>query len=207
MSITAFITESITYLIDTIGYSGIFILMTLESALIPIPSEIIMPFSGFLVCMGKMNLFLAISAGALGNLLGSIIAYWLGLKFGRGLIIRYGKCFLVDSHHLKMVEDFFEKHGEIAIFIGRLLPAIRTIISFPAGVSKMRLGTFTVYTLIGSYIWNIFLVYLGIILRERWELIQSFFEIIDIIIIVCLLAFLIYIYVKYKGVNQREQGP
>ncbi len=204
MSLTAFLTDSIIYVIDTIGYTGVFILMVLESALIPIPSEMIMPFSGFLVYMGRMNMFLAITAGALGNLFGSLIAYFAGMRFGRDFLEKYGKYLLIDAKHIRIVEEFFNKYGSIAVFTGRLLPAIRTVISFPAGISKMNLTTFVFYTLLGSYIWNFLLVYVGVILRERWEIIQTFFEIIDVAVIALAAVLIIYFLLKYRGFNQNK---
>ena len=202
MSLTGFLTDSIIYIIDSVGYLGVFILMTLESALIPIPSEVIMPFSGFLVYMGRMNLFFVITVGAFGNLIGSFIAYFVGLRFGRGFLEKYGRYLLINDEHIRAVEEFFKNYGSIAVFIGRLLPAVRTIISFPAGMSKMNLAIFSFYTLFGSYLWNFLLVYIGIILKERWEIIQTFFHIIDLILILTVLCLIIYLYLKYRKANQ-----
>ena len=192
MGITGFLADMVINVIEMMGYLGIFILMALESALILIPSEVIIPFSGFLVYTGKMNLFLTTSAGAFGNLFGSIIAYLIGLKGGRDFLIRYGKYFLVNRHHIAIVDEFFSKHGDKAVFFGRLLPAVRTVISFPAGIARMSFKKFIIYTLFGSYIWSFFLLYMGIMLRERWDIVEYYFEVIDYIVIIALVGLIIY---------------
>src|SRR5438105_6941020 len=142
----------ITSTISSLGYPGIFALMVLESALIPIPSEIIMPFSGYLVSTSKFGAIEVILAGSIGNLVGSVLTYYLGLKAGRALIIKYGRYFLFRESHLKTVEGWFQKYGDRTAFIGRLLPGIRTYVSLPAGIGEMRLGRFIIYTFAGSLI-------------------------------------------------------
>ena len=136
--------------ISVLGYSGIVLLMAIESACIPLPSEVIMPFSGYLVSTGQMNLWAVGIAGAVGCVLGSLVAYWVGMYGGRPLIEKYGRYVLVSDHDLDMADRWFLTHGEIIVFVSRLLPAIRTFIAFPAGVARMNLKRFVLYTFAGS---------------------------------------------------------
>jgi membrane protein DedA with SNARE-associated domain len=155
--------------ISLMGYSGIVLLMAIESACIPLPSEIIMPFSGYLVSTGQMNLWGVGIAGAVGCVLGSLVAYWVGMYGGRPLIEKYGRYLLVSRHDLDMADRWFEKRGEIIVFVSRLLPAIRTFIAFPAGVARMNLKRFVIYTFAGSLPWCLGLAYIGQKLGEQWN--------------------------------------
>ena len=182
----------ITSVISQIGYVGVFILMVLESALIPIPSEVIMPFSGFLVATGEFNLFFVLVAGTVGNLVGSVIAYYIGSSIGRNLVLRYGKYVFIDENHLNLADRWFQKFGDKIVFISRNLPAVRTYISLPAGISKMNIAKFSIYTLIGSIPWNFLLLYVGVILRQNWELILRYTTILDVIVVISVLAFIVW---------------
>lgn len=155
--------------ISLLGYSGIVLLMAIESACIPLPSEIIMPFSGYLVSTGQMNLWLVGIAGAVGCVLGSLVAYWVGMYGGRPFIEKYGRYVLVSRHDLDMADRWFAKRGEIIVFVSRLLPAIRTFIAFPAGVARMNLKRFVIYTFAGSLPWCLGLAYIGQKLGEKWN--------------------------------------
>jgi membrane protein DedA with SNARE-associated domain len=155
--------------ISMLGYSGIVLLMAIESACIPLPSEIIMPFSGYLVSTGQMNLWAVGFAGAVGCVLGSLVAYWVGSYGGRPLIEKYGRYVLVSRHDLDMADRWFASHGEIIVFVSRLLPAIRTFIAFPAGVARMNLKRFVIYTFAGSLPWCLGLAYVGQKLGEKWN--------------------------------------
>jgi len=155
--------------ISLLGYSGIVLLMAIESACIPLPSEIIMPFSGYLVSTGQMNLWAVGVAGAVGCVLGSLVAYWVGMYGGRPLIEKYGRYVLVSRHDLDMADRWFSTHGEIIVFVSRLLPAIRTFIAFPAGVARMNLRRFVIYTFAGSLPWCLALAYVGQKLGEQWN--------------------------------------
>lgn len=155
--------------ISTLGYSGIVLLMAIESACIPLPSEIIMPFSGYLVSTGQMNLWGVSVAGAVGCVLGSLVAYWVGMKGGRPLIEKYGRFVLVSRHDLDLADRWFSHYGELIIFTSRLLPAIRTFIAFPAGVARMNLKRFIIYTFAGSLPWCLALAYVGQKLGEKWN--------------------------------------
>lgn len=200
MSLTELAVKYIVEVIRQVGYFGVFILMALESALVPIPSEIIMPFSGFLVARREMDFWIVVVMGSIGNLAGSLLAYYLGLKLGRDFILRYGKYFLISREHLKMTEEFFAKYGYIAVFVGKLLPAVRTVISFPAGLAKMDLLQFTVYTLVGSVIWCVFLTYLGVVLGENWEVVKEHGTLIDLLVIVSGVLLVIIYYFKHRKI-------
>jgi len=155
--------------ISALGYSGVVLLMAIESACIPLPSEIIMPFSGYLVSTGELNLWGVAVAGAVGCVLGSLVAYWVGMYGGRPFIEKYGRYILLSRHDLDIADRWFAKHGEIIVFVSRLLPAIRTFIAFPAGVARMNLPRFVIYTFAGSLPWCLGLAYVGQKLGEQWD--------------------------------------
>lgn len=169
--------------ISALGYSGIILLMAIESANIPLPSEIIMPFSGFLVAQGEMNLYLVGLMGAIGCVIGSIFSYWLGAWGGRPLIERYGKYILISHHDLDLADRWFKKHGEITVFVARLLPIIRTFISFPAGIARMNFWRFTIYSFLGSLPWTLGLAYVGQKMGENWEDIKKYTHGLDWVIL------------------------
>ena len=155
--------------ISKMGYMGVVLLMAIESACIPLPSEIIMPFSGYLVSRGEMNLWGVGIAGAVGCVLGSLVAYWIGMYGGRPFIEKYGKYILLSHHDLDIADRWFAKYGEVIVFVSRLLPAIRTFIAFPAGVARMNLTRFVIYTFAGSLPWCLALAYVGQKLGEQWD--------------------------------------
>jgi membrane protein DedA with SNARE-associated domain len=167
--IIAFLVQFITHVIDQGGYVGIAVLMGIESACVPLPSEIIMPFAGYLVFLNRFNLFWVATAGAIGCNLGSVIAYWIGAKGGRPLVERYGKWVLMSQHDLDRMTRFFQKYGAITVLIGRLLPVVRTFIAFPAGIAKMPQLRFHIYTFVGSWPWCYALAYVGMKLGEKWH--------------------------------------
>jgi membrane protein DedA with SNARE-associated domain len=174
--IIAILAAWIMGVISTMGYGGIVLLMAIESACIPLPSEIIMPFAGFLVFKGEMLLWAVALAGALGCVLGSIPAYYLGMLGGRPLVEKYGKWVLISPKDLNWADQAFAKHGDIIIFIGRLLPAVRTFIAFPAGVARMPMGKFVSYTFVGSLIWCYLLAFAGFKMGENWESLKVYFH-------------------------------
>ncbi len=155
--------------ISTMGYAGVVLLMAIESACIPLPSEIIMPFSGYLVSKGEMNLWGVGVAGAVGCVLGSWVAYYAGMYGGRPFIEKYGRYILLSRHDLDLADRWFAKYGELIVFTARLLPAIRTFIAFPAGVARMNMTRFTIYTFAGSLPWCLGLAYVGQKLGEQWD--------------------------------------
>ena len=191
----------ITSFILNLGYPGIFFLMVAESAMIPIPSEIIMPFSGFLVASEKLSFVEVVLAGSFGNLIGSIITYFLGVKVGRHLIIKYGKYFFFNEKHLQFTERLFERLGDKISFIGRLLPGVRTYISFPLGIAKSNFIKFIFYTLIGSLIWNILLTYAGVRLGKNWQNFHQYSPYLDIVAVIIIVAFIIWFIYKIKSIS------
>ena len=196
MVIVEFISNWIIGFISDFGYLGIFFLMLIESANIPMPSEVTMPFAGYLVYQGQFS-FLGITlAGTLGNLAGSILSYYLGDALGRPILLQYGKYFLIPRKKFEQAENWFKKYGHEAVFIGRLLPVVRTFISLPAGIAEMDMKKFVIYTFIGSLIWSAFLAYLGIWLGPNWNSIIAFFEKIEIAVIIAFVIFVIW-YVKH----------
>jgi len=171
--------------ISLMGYSGIVLLMAIESACIPLPSEIIMPFSGYLVSTGEMNIWAVGVAGAVGCVLGSMVAYWAGMYGGRPFVEKYGRYVLVSRHDLDMADRWFANYGEIIIFVSRLLPAIRTFIAFPAGVARMNVKRFIIYTFAGSLPWCLGLAYIGQLLGEKWnkdDTLKTWFHRFDFVI-------------------------
>jgi membrane protein DedA with SNARE-associated domain len=178
--------------ISAMGYSGVILLMAIESACIPLPSEIIMPFSGYLVSTGQLNLWAVAVAGAVGCVLGSLVAYWVGMFGGRPVIEKYGRFVLLSRHDLDIADRWFATHGEIIVFVSRLLPAIRTFIAFPAGVARMNLKRFIIYTFAGSLPWCLGLAYVGQKLGEKWnkdDTLKTWFHRFDFVIgIVAVLA-------------------
>ena len=182
----------ISSLIATTGYAGITLLMAIESACIPLPSELIMPFAGYLVYTGKMNLFWAATAGAIGCNLGSLVAYEIGYYGGRPLVEKYGRWILMGRRELDWADRFFHSRGELAVVIARMLPVIRTFIALPAGVARMPRGKFHIYTFIGSWPWCFGLAYLGMKLGENWRSLGKYFHQFDAIIGVLLLAAIVW---------------
>ena len=195
--------------ISRLGYAGIVLLMAIESACIPLPSEIIMPFSGYLVYTGRFNLWLVGIAGAFGCLVGSLAAYWAGMHGGRPLIEKYGRYVLISRHDLDLADRWFDRFGEMIVFASRLLPVIRTFIAFPAGVARMNLKKFVIYTFAGSLPWCIGLAYVGQRLGKEWDTnptLKTLFHRFDFVIgIVIVLAAACWIWRHIKHVRNDSQ--
>lgn len=172
----------VIWVISTGGYGGVVLLMAIESACIPLPSEVIMPFSGYLVFTGRFNLFWVATAGAIGCNLGSVLAYEIGAYGGRPLIEKYGKYILLNAHDLEIADKFFHRWGSTTVFVGRLLPVIRTFIALPAGIAKMPRVRFHVYTFLGSWPWCFALAYVGQKLGENWNTLGKYFHEFDAVI-------------------------
>jgi membrane protein DedA with SNARE-associated domain len=189
-------------IIAGLGYGGIILLMAIESACIPLPSEVTMPFAGYLVATGRFNLQLVALAGAIGCLLGSYAAYYVGASGGRWFLERYGRYVLIAPHELEIADRFFARWGGATVFWSRLLPVVRTFIAFPAGVARMRLLPFTIYTLVGSYLWCLTLAWFGAKLGQHWDSLGPYFHRFDGAIgflIVAGGAF--FIYRRLKGIG------
>jgi len=177
----------IVAVISALGYSGVVLLMAIESACIPLPSEVIMPFSGYLIYTGRFNIWWVAVAGALGCVLGSLIAYWVGMYGGRPLIEKYGRFVLISHRDLDLADRWFAHYGEVIVFASRLLPVIRTFIAFPAGVARMNLPRFIIYTFLGSFPWCLGLAYVGQKLGEQWDkndTLKSWFHRFDFVIVI-----------------------
>jgi membrane protein DedA with SNARE-associated domain len=190
--IIAILAKFIIWGIDNLGYAGVALMMAIESACIPLPSEIIMPFSGYLVSIGRFSLWEVALAGAVGCVIGSIIAYWIGYYGGRPMAEKYGKYVLVTNHDLNLADNFFQKYGNSAVFISRLLPVIRTFISLPAGIARMNFWKFIAYTFLGSLPFCYLLAYIGKKLGDNWNTLGVYFHKFDIAIGIIILIGLIW---------------
>ncbi len=189
--------------IEFLGYPGITFLMTLESMVIPIPSELVMPFAGFLAEEGKMNFWLVIFFSSLGSLLGSLISYYLGYYGGKKFVLKFGKYLLLDSADLEKTEKWFQKRGDKTIFFSRFIPVVRHLISIPAGIGKMNLKKFCLYTITGATIWNSIIAYCGYVLGENWNQIRHYSEYFSVsVAIIFLFAAIYFIYRHFKNKNQ-----
>jgi membrane protein DedA with SNARE-associated domain len=192
--------------IETTGYFGIFILMTLESALIPIPSEITMPFSGFLASTGVLSIWPIIIVGTLANLVGSLIAYYIGYILEETVLLKlikkYGKFILVTEHEYEKADKWFKKYGDKIIFISRLLPGIRTIISLPAGMFEMDIKKFVIYTTLGCLIWSTILTYTGFYLGENWQSLEGVYRKFEIVIVVAIVVAVAWYIEKHLKISK-----
>jgi membrane protein DedA with SNARE-associated domain len=205
MGLTELIIEKIVTFIDTTGYSSVAILMMLESMVAPVPSEAVMPFAGFLVASGRFSFFGVALASTLGSIIGSWFSYLMGYYGGRPLVNKFGKYLLLNRHDLDVTERFFTKYGSAAIFIARFIPVIRHLISIPAGIGKMKWLAFTIYTLCGALLWNMFLTWLGYHLKNHWELIHVYSQPIDIVMLVILVGGLVYFIRSHLKLNFKKR--
>jgi membrane protein DedA with SNARE-associated domain len=192
--------DIVSFIVDTVsslGYGGIFVMMFLESSFFPFPSEVVMIPAGYLAAKGEMNIYMVVFAGIAGSLAGAIFNYYLAIKFGRQFLSKYGKYVLVKEETLEKMEDFFAKHGHISTFSGRLIPAVRQYISLPAGLARMNLWKFSLYTSLGAGIWVIILSLLGYFIGENQALVDEYLKTI-IISILGILVIMILLYVRLK---------
>ena len=185
------IIDFIVQTVGDLGYIGIFLMMFLESSFFPFPSEVVMIPAGYLASKGEMNIYLVLFTGLLGSISGALFNYFLAIKFGRTIIIKYGKYFFFKEESLNKMEIFFKNHGEISTFTGRLIPAVRQYISFPAGISKMNLSKFIIYTSLGAFIWVFILTILGYFIGDNEVLIKEYLHNIIYIIILSLIIFVL----------------
>ena len=187
-----------TRTIGDYGVTAVFVLMLLESTGVLIPSEAISPFAGYLVSLGQMSFFSAVIAGVLGNMVGSWVAYFIGLWGGRELWLHYGRYVGVRSHHLLVAEKWFDRYGELTVFISRCLPVVRTFISFPAGTARMNLARFTLYTLLGCIPWVSALTYFGYVLGKNWYRVGDYMHYLDYAVAVAFVAGLVYLFWRWR---------
>ncbi|MGC8660864.1 MAG: DedA family protein [Desulfomonilaceae bacterium] len=172
-----------TYIIEQLGYLGASFLMALESMIAPVPSELVMPFVGFLAAEGKFSIPAAIIFTSLGSIVGSLISYFLGLWGGRPLVIKAGRYLFLNHEHLEWTERWFDKHGSWTIFISRFIPVVRHLISIPAGLGRMNLAHFCMFTIAGATLWNSFLLFAGYKLRQNWTLVEKYSHEVDIAVL------------------------
>jgi len=206
MGLTQFLAEYFTSLIHQLGYSGVFFLMVAESMFLPVPSEAVMPFAGFLIAGKNFTLPYVIIFSTLGSLAGSLISYYIGRFGGQAFVKKFGKYFLLSQGDLEKTEKYFQERGELTIFISRFIPVIRHLISLPAGLAKMNLLKFSLYTLAGAGLWNAFLAILGIYLKQNWALIIKYGEIADLLILAAIIIGVVY-FIKKHLHNNRGTKP
>jgi membrane protein DedA with SNARE-associated domain len=198
--------ELINWLLTTIGamgYPGIFLLMAMESSVIPVPSELVMPPAGYLAQQGEMSIFVAILCGTFGSLVGAYVNYFAARHLGRPLLLKYGRYVWITEEKFTKVENFFLRHGEISTFLGRLLPVVRHLISLPAGLSGMNHLRFSLYTLLGAGIWVTVLTYIGYFIGEKRELIMRYSHQAVILVVLCstvILAVYVWLHRRRKRV-------
>lgn len=194
--------------ISLMGYSGVAVMMAIESACIPLPSEIIMPFSGYLVSTGEFTLIGVSLAGAIGCVIGSVLAYWVGYYGGRPAAEKYGKYVLVTSHDLDIADNFFKKYGNLAVFISRMLPVVRTFISLPAGIARMPFPKFITYTFLGSLPFCFILAYIGKKLGDNWDTLGVYFHKFDLVIGIIILIGVVWFVKRHLNIrNPKSQIP
>lgn len=188
-----FLSTYITDFISSIGYVGIFLLMTLESACMPVPSEIVMPFSGFAAQRGDLDFWLVGLVGSLGCLAGSVLSYVIGLYVVRPMLDKYGEYVLIKKHELELAENWFGKYGVKIVLVARLLPIVRTFISLPAGMFKVDFKKFSFYSFLGSLPWCFVLAYAGVILGDNWSLLEQYWVYFDIATVIGIIVVAVYV--------------
>ncbi len=197
----------VTFLVHTVGrlgYAGVILLMALESSFVPFPSEVVVPPAGYLASLGQMNIFLVILSGIVGSILGSLLNYWIASRFGRDFLLKYSKYFFINTEKFARFEMFFNTHGEITTFVGRLIPVIRQYISFPAGLVRMNLKKFIFYTGLGAAIWCTVLAYVGYFVGNNIDIIKENIDYIMYFIFPALILLVIIYMIIYKYHKKRE---
>ncbi|APC07837.1 DedA family protein [Neomoorella thermoacetica] len=198
-SLLAPLFEFITSAIASFGYPGIAVAMALESACIPLPSEVILPFGGYLVSTGSLGFWGTVLAGTIGGTIGSIVAYFVGLRGGRPFLRKYGHYVFFSEKEFVVAEKWFNRYGEATVFFTRLMPIIRTFISLPAGIAAMPFGRFVVYTFLGSLPWSILLVFVGRQLGANWEALSPIFHRFDLIIVAGLILLVFFYWRRHRS--------
>ena len=192
-----FLGQFVEHLILSFGYSGVFIAMAIESACIPLPSEIILPFTGYMVFAGHFGFWQATVIATLGNLFGALVAYYAGVWGGRPFLKRYGRYFLINERELAWTERLFERHGEMTVLVGRMLPIVRTFISLPAGIARMNPFKMATYTAVGAFLWSVLLIFVGQKLGENWDSLKPYFHRADVVIGGAIVIVVTYVVLKH----------
>jgi membrane protein DedA with SNARE-associated domain len=203
MGVTEFFAAVGMRVMEATGYAGVFLLMVAESMVLPVPSEAVMPFVGFLTAEGTMSAPIAVALATLGSLVGSLLSYAIGRFGGRPLVVRYGRAFLLDVADLERAEGFFRRRGSLTIFVGRFIPVVRHLISIPAGVARMRLVPFCLLTVAGAATWNAFLAWCGYVLRANWEVVLRYARLVDVLVLAAL-AGLVAVFVVHQVRRRRR---
>lgn len=191
--------------LETYGYAAMFITMVLENANVPIPSEIVLGFSGYLIAQGVFEMNMTMIVATAAGVVGSILSYWMGEHGGRPLLRKYGRYIFFNEHKFEMAEKMFNKYGGAAVFFGRLLPGIRTFISFPAGIARYPMGRFIIWTLLGTIPWTILLVWLGVKLGEHWQDLIEYNHEFLVIMIVVFAIIAVFFGIRYYRNKKRNQ--
>lgn len=206
-TILSHLAQFVIYIISLFGYFGVFLAMAIESACIPLPSEIILPFTGYMVFAGRFGLWQATVAATLGNLFGALVAYYIGLWGGRPFIKRFGHYIFIHERELARTEEMFNRHGELTVFIGRILPVVRTFISLPAGIARMNPVKMSIYTIAGALPWCLMLILVGQKLGENWNTLKPLFHRLDLVIGIIILLIIVYQLVKAKILEDISYPP
>jgi len=203
-TLLAHLAQFVIGIISTFGYFGVFLAMAIESACIPLPSEIILPFTGYMVFLGSFGLWQATLAATLGNLFGALVAYYIGLWGGRPFIKRFGRYFFIHEQQLAKTEKMFDRHGELTVFIGRLLPVVRTFISLPAGIARMNPVKMAIYTVAGALPWCLMLIVIGQKLGENWNTLKPLFHRLDLVVGILILLIIGYWIFKNYVIKKKK---
>ena len=203
-TLLAHLAQFVIGIISLFGYFGVFLAMAIESACIPLPSEIILPFTGYMVFVGRFGLWQATLAATLGNLFGALVAYYLGLWGGRPFIKRFGRYVFIHEQQLSKTEKLFDRHGELTVFIGRLLPVVRTFISLPAGIARMNPVKMAIYTVAGALPWCFMLIVIGQKLGENWNTLKPLFHRLDLVVGILILLIVGYWIVKHYVIKSKK---
>ncbi|MDA4110920.1 MAG: DedA family protein [Thaumarchaeota archaeon] len=210
MSISSQIFNFALSLIVNSGYSGVFVLMVLESATLPVPSEVVLPIAGWLVSKNILNFWVVVIVASIGSLIGTLIDYSIGYYLGRAAILRYGRIVRLNENHLKTTEKWFAKHGELIVLLARFVPLIRTLIAFPAGIAEMKLWKFVSFSIIGIVIWDAILIYLGVLFGQNYNSIVSTlsnaFTLVEILSVVVAIIVL-YLWLRRKAPQKEKAQP
>jgi len=204
MGITEFLAAVGTRMMEATGYAGVFLLMVAESMVLPVPSEAVMPFAGFLVAEGSMSAAGAVGLATLGSLVGSLLSYAIGRFGGRPFIAKYGKMLLLDASDLERTDGFFRRRGAITIFVSRFIPVVRHLISIPAGMGRMKLLPFCLFTVVGAALWNSFLTWCGFALRANWDAVLRYARLVDVGVLVVLAGLVALFVFRHLRVRRRR---
>jgi membrane protein DedA with SNARE-associated domain len=197
--------EFLQHLVTKMGYTGVFLLVTAESTLVPVPSELVFPFAGYMASKGVFNLYVLLVINSVAAMTGSGIGYAIGAKGGKPLLLKYGKYLLIRKHDIEKTEKWFANHGKATIFFARLVPVIRHIISLPAGIARMPLGAFFLQTFLGATLWGSFLILLGYYLGEHWESVANKLKRFDLVIGVLVVVAVIAVALRWYLRRRRER--